>query len=113
MTTDPYALTCGDRAAAQLRAAGLASGVLVWRDILHEGPVPAGPDLDELSAIRADYLASAHGAAPAAVLADLLARNARLRDAAGAPMTLWFDHNLVNQLQLLQILDALRALDPV
>jgi hypothetical protein len=105
-------VTCGDAAAGRLRAAGLADDVIVWRDILHEGPVPGGIDLDELTAVRARFLASMGWNTEQESRADLLARNARLRTMAGAePVTLWFDDNLVNQLQLIQILAELSTLD--
>ena len=41
--------------ATDLPGTGLARQVLYWRDVLHEGPVPAcGPE--ELRRIRADFL---------------------------------------------------------
>jgi hypothetical protein len=114
MTTDMTVITCGDSAAGQLRAAGLAGDVIVWRDILHEGPVPGGLDLDELSAVRAGHIASMGWAEHDATLRDFLDRNARLRAAAaGGRVVLWFDDNLVNQLQLLQVLTELAYLDPL
>src|SRR3712207_3745227 len=88
-------VTCGDCAAAQLRAAGLATEVIIWRDILHEAPGPAGRSPAELATVRAEYLATVHGAAPAGVLDDFLHRDAALRAAASAPLILWFDANLV------------------
>ena len=106
------AVTCGDLAAWQLREAGLADEVIVWRDILHEGPVPAEGDLDELSGVRAGFLAGLGWATEAEALADFRDRNARLlASAPSAPLTLWFDDNLVNQLQLLQVLTALSTVD--
>src|SRR5277367_775228 len=101
-------VTCGDSAAGQLRAAGLSRDVLVWRDILHEGPVPGGLDLDELSAIRAGCLADQGVASRDVALRDLRSRDERLIDAATEqPVELWFDDNLVNQLQLIQVLAVL------
>src|SRR6185503_56200 len=47
-------VTNGDVVAERLRAAGFAD-VLPWREVLHEGPVPAGSDLHET---RARFLAS-------------------------------------------------------
>lgn len=42
--------------ATDLPGTGLARHLLYWRDVLHEGPVPAvGPE--ELRQIRADFLA--------------------------------------------------------
>ena len=52
------AVTPGDCATAQLRAAGVATEVLPWRDLLHEGPVPAGLDAGALAQVRAGYIRS-------------------------------------------------------
>ena len=51
-------ITNGDCAAERIRAAGVEGTILPWRDVLHEGPVPAGLPLERLSAVRADFLAS-------------------------------------------------------
>jgi hypothetical protein len=37
-------IAVGDIARDQLAGAGIDAVALVWRDILHEGPVPAGLD---------------------------------------------------------------------
>src|SRR5689334_2668649 len=45
--------------ATDLAGTGLASRVLYWRDVLHDGPVPAaGPE--ELRRIRTAFLVRAH-----------------------------------------------------
>ncbi len=91
-----------------MHAAGISGEILAWRDILHEGPVPTELPLDELSAVRAEYLA----ALGAGQLADL-ERDFRDRDDALRRFTdndevvLWFEWDLYDQLQLLQILDYL------
>jgi hypothetical protein len=105
-------VTCGDAAAGQLRAAGLGSDVLVWRDILHEGPVPGGLRPDELAEVRAGYLAAMGWTTREAALHDQHRRDERLAAATDRPIELWFDDNLVNQLQLLQVLSMLATLDP-
>jgi hypothetical protein len=105
-------VTCGDCAADQLRAVGLAGEVIVWRDILHEGPVPGGLEPDQLDLVRADYLASLGGPAPDVIVRDLRSRHERLVAATAEPLALWFDDNLVNQLQLCQVLATLATLDP-
>jgi hypothetical protein len=106
------AVTCGDLAARQLREAGLADEVIVWRDILHEGPVPGDCGLDELSDIRAGYLAGLGWTTEAEARSDFRSRNERLVTVAAAtPITLWFDDNLVNQLQLIQVLATLSTVD--
>ncbi|MFL5541749.1 MAG: DUF1835 domain-containing protein, partial [Longimicrobiaceae bacterium] len=104
-------VTNGDAAAEVIRAAGMGGEVLPWRDVLHEGPVPAGLPLDELSAVRADFIASGGGDA------EELRREFRARDEALAgfashdEVVLWFEHDLYDQLQLAQLLDFFSAAD--
>src|SRR5690348_10952206 len=99
-------ITNGDSAAGSLRAAGLPGEVLAWRDVLAEGPAPAGLTLDELAPVRARFLASAGWARYDEALADLRRQYAAL---AAAPeqdeVVLWFEHDLHDQLQLAQLLD--------
>lgn len=99
-------ITCGDIAAGQLAEAGVATEpALVWRDLLHEGPVPAGTDAAGLRAARARFAAGAGWAPYDAVLADYEARDARVAALGpGDRVLLCFDRNLVNQLQLVQLL---------
>jgi hypothetical protein len=89
-----------------LADSGIAGDVLVWDDVLHEGPVPAGLDLPELTRVRARYLDAVWPGETS--FAESLAR----RDAALAEhndLALWFEHDLFDQLQLIQILDCLRG----
>jgi hypothetical protein len=83
--------------------------VLPWRDVLHEGPVPAPATLDSLRAVRARFLA--HGAANAVDIArDLEDRDRALGSSATQnEVVLWFEHDLYDQLQLAQILDWFAA----
>ena len=106
------AVTPGDCAAAQLRAAGVATEVLPWRDLLHEGPVPAGLDAGALAQVRAGYIRSVGWPGGERAEAELMERDEALAEAAAKPVeiVLWFDHNLVNRLALLQILDRLARL---
>ena len=99
-------ITNGDVVAGLLRQAGLGDEILPWRDILYEGPVPHNLPLSELSAVRADYLASrGYGNW------QVIARDFKRRDTAIAGharfdvVTLWFEHDLTDMLQLLQVLD--------
>jgi len=100
-------VTNGDSTVDGIEGTGIGGDVLPWRDVLHEGPVPAGLDAAQLRAVRAEFLA-AHGWGDAATLeAELTARDERLAAALGAePVVLWFEHDLYDQLQLLQVLDA-------
>ncbi|MBD0319769.1 MAG: DUF1835 domain-containing protein [Gemmatimonadetes bacterium] len=96
-------VTNGDHAADQIRAAGVEGEILPWRDVLHEGPVPAGLPLRELSAVRAAFLVS-QGVAPAEAAEEFAARDRALEQASGE-IVLWFEHDLYDQLQLIQLLD--------
>lgn len=100
-------VTSGDAAAEAIGGAGLAGDILVWRDVLHEGPVPAGADAAELREIRAGFLARCGWTDRGAALADFAARDARLAAAlaAGEEVGLWFEDDLFDQLQLVQVLD--------
>ena len=101
-------VTNGDSAGEELGRAGLPGTVLAWRDVLHEGPVPAGLDAAALRAVRARYLADMGWARFDEALADFAARDATLASAASEDeVVLWFEHDLYDQLQLIQILDAL------
>jgi hypothetical protein len=102
-------VTNGDCAATLIRAALPGAEVLPWRDMLHDGPVPAGLDLQRLSQARADFIASELGLDRAEVRHSFGRRDGQLLAAlqAGAPVTLWFEHDLYDQLQLLQILSLL------
>src|SRR5687767_11834054 len=50
-------ITNGDTAAEKMREGRINGEILCWRDVLHEGPVPRMSMPEELSPIRADYLA--------------------------------------------------------
>ncbi|ODA68464.1 hypothetical protein A7A08_00287 [Methyloligella halotolerans] len=80
--------------------------MLPWRDVLHEGPVPFTEEREELDAIRADYLASRGWATPEQLRNDFESRNRGLMvSEVFDRVALWFEHDLYDQLQLLQILD--------
>jgi hypothetical protein len=101
-----FHITNGDSAVESLRAAGIEGGFLAWQDALHEGPVPAGLTLAELRPVRAEFVAAQGWAAPAEALELLARRDAALAAFRGyAEVVLWFEHDLYDQLQLIQLLD--------
>ncbi|MGH8631117.1 MAG: DUF1835 domain-containing protein, partial [Burkholderiales bacterium] len=103
-------ITNGDVAVARMREGGLPGGFLPWQDLLHEGPVPATDSLARLTSIRAHYLAQAGYGSELKIHDQLKARDARLaRAAEHDEVVLWFEHDLYDQLQLLQLLDWLAA----
>ena len=96
-------ITNGDSAAGLLVAAGKGGRILPWRDVLHEGPILA--DLDACTRLRVGYLSGRFRIEVADVAADFAARDAIIRAHAGFDrIELWFEHDLYDQLQLLQIL---------
>jgi len=109
-TPTPLHVTNGDVAAEVVRAAHVGGTVLPWRDVLHEGPVPTGLPAEALNEVRARFLAGWGGAAYEEVRRDLDVRDRMLAGAEGE-VVLWFEHDLYDQLQLLQLLDRL-ARDP-
>lgn len=98
-------ITNGDVAADALKQSNIRGDVLPWRDPMVDGPFPTGLDLAATSKVRADYLSGP------ALPHDQVLRDFRLRDdhlAAAAHydgVTLWFEHDLLDQLQILQVLD--------
>lgn len=106
-------ITNGDSAAGRLRAAGVVGDILVWRDVLHEGPVPGRLGFAQLREIRARFIAERGWAPEADTLAELEERDAAL-DASGSrdEVLLWFEHDLYDQLQLIQILHRLATQGP-
>lgn len=99
-------ITNGDAAAGKIRASGVTGDVLPWREVLHEGPVPAGLDLAELTAVRAAFMVGRAWATGDELAAFFGERDRLLaRVPAEDEVVLWFEHDLYDQLQLLQLLD--------
>lgn len=96
-------ITNGDHAANALAAHFPDAEILIWRDVLIEGPVPGGIDDDTLADIRAKHIEEAFG------MQNVREEFTR-RDLAFArlPQTgrieLWFETDLHDQLQLIQLL---------
>jgi hypothetical protein len=99
-------ITNGDAAAERIASAGVTGEILPWRDVLHEGPVLPNLSLDELRGPRAQFIAERGWAT-----LDQVTRDFERRDQALAAfhdhdqVVLWFEHDLYDQLQLIQLLD--------
>ncbi|MES2521566.1 MAG: DUF1835 domain-containing protein [Gemmatimonadota bacterium] len=106
-------VTNGDVAASGLARSGLPGDVLTWRDVLHDGPVPSDADRATFHRTRAMFIASRGWAVEDEVVVDFEQRDARL-DGMGPEheVTLWFEPDLYDQLQLMQILARLAARAP-
>jgi Domain of unknown function (DUF1835) len=97
----------GDAAAADLAAALAHLRIVVWRDVLHEGPVPAVVP-EDLARIRAQFLADRGWADRDEARVSFLARDAEIAALQSSDkVVLWFEDDLYDQLQLIQILDRL------
>jgi hypothetical protein len=106
-------ITNGDSAADLLAAAGKAGTILPWRDILHEGPIVEG-SLAACSAVRVPFLAGRFRIPEAEIAAEFAERDGLIADhTAFDRIELWFEHDLYDQLQLVQAVDALGALGRV
>ena len=102
----PTSFTNGDSAISLIKQAGIQGKVVPWRDILHEGPVPSGLSLEDLRSVRAAFLAHPGWNPYDRTLMELAERDDALARAFdGDEVILWFEHDLYDQLQLLQILD--------
>lgn len=108
-------VTNGDAAAEKIGPLVAPEPVLAWQDILYEGPVRDGLELEALSEERAAYLAGRFRLDPERARASFRERDGRLREAlaVGGEVVLWLEHDLTDQLQLLQLLDLLGDRTPL
>jgi hypothetical protein len=113
-------ITNGDAAGDMLgEIYGPDDEILCWRDVLHDGPLTLAP-LEVHRRRRARFLADTLGAlgdkslgdAPYdRIHADLLARDRIMADLKHYDaVTLWFEHDLYDQLQIAEILHRLAGL---
>ena len=114
-TSAPPALlhvTNGESAGNTLRQTGLGGAVLPWQDVLHEGPVP-DVSRAELLRIRAGFLSKCGWGRAGTIRSSLERRDRQFRAALrdGRRLVLWFEHDLYDQLQLLDALALADGLD--
>ena len=107
-------ITNGGSAIELMKAAGITGDAFSWDDLLHEGPVPAQLSLSELSKVRGDYIIGQGLAQEAMVRHKFEQRDALLTKYGDYDrVTLWFEHDLYDQLQLIQILDWFYHQEPI
>jgi hypothetical protein len=103
-------VTNGDSTAHSLLQTTLVEQIVIWRDVLHEGPVPDVGDA-ELRAVRVRFLADAdRDAGIGPVRRDFEERDAALTAGRDGEYLLWFEADLYDQLQIAQILARLAEL---
>ena len=110
---DVLHITNGDCAGGLLEKAGLGGKVLVWRDLLYDGPrCPGWPDEEGLSA-RAEFLerTTGCGVKRSTILESLQNQYRMLEKAVTCRIVLWFDACLCDQSMLVHILTCLWYLE--
>jgi hypothetical protein len=108
----------GTSTTTTIRAAGIPGACSIWADLLYEGPVPAGLSDAELLEVRTRYLGAPRGLTPAASAGtsryfdpvnDLREWRAAIeRHESYDELLLWFEHDLFDQLNLIQLLTWIR-----
>jgi len=99
-------ITNGDSVVGTFRQVKFPGAYLAWRDVLHDGPVPQTATLSELSDIRAQTLAGFGWGSYEKIRAEFATRDQALEAfRSHEEIVLWFEHDLYDQLQLLQVLD--------
>ena len=98
----------GTATTALIEAAAIPGARSIWGDVLYEGPVPGGIGDAELLDTRARFLADEAEHPYPAVADDLRAWRAVI-DAHETydELVLWYEHDLFDQLNLLQLLSRL------
>lgn len=98
-----------------IQAAGIPGARSIWADPLYDGPVPGGISDRELLNVRRQYLAGHEGNDPVALdpVNDLREWRAAIeRHDADDELILWFEHDLFDQLNLVQLLTWIREYVP-
>ena len=99
-------ITNGDSAVAIMQKAHIPGIFLPWRDVLHDGPVPADLSLEQLSKIRAAFIVDRQWGEAKTIKQHFIERDNTLKVFQNfEKIILWFEHDLYDQLQLIQILD--------
>jgi len=97
----------GTSTTGTIHDAGIPGESSIWADPLHDGPVPAGASDDELLEIRARHLAGEEHGVEANI--EGLRRWRQIIDDHHAydEIVLWYEHDLFDQLNLIQVLSRL------
>jgi hypothetical protein len=92
-----------------IEAAGIPGLRSIWADPLYEGPVPSGLSDEELLEVRRRYLAGPSGSLDVDPVIDLREwRHTIERHDGYDELLLWFEHDLFDQLNLIQLLSWIR-----
>jgi hypothetical protein len=98
----------GTSTTATIEQAGIPGTTSIWADALHDGPVPGGLTDEQLLEVRARYIAGSDES-----IEDVIAELRSWRSAIDAvekydELVLWYEHDLFDQLNLIQALSRIR-----
>jgi hypothetical protein len=97
----------GTSVTTTLEAAGVPGVMSIWSDPLHDGPVPAGLSDDQLREVRGGHLGDA---VPLDPIIDMRRWRQVMADHQSYDeLVLWFEHDLFDQLNLIQLLTWIRS----
>jgi hypothetical protein len=101
-------ITNGTSAISRMEEAGISGDKAEWLEALHEGPVPITESHLELNQQRARHFESIGWTSYEDAMSGFEERAHALQDATRYDaLQLWFEHDLYDQLQLIQLLDFL------
>ena len=96
-----------------IEASGLPGRTSIWADVLYDGPVPNVSD-EQLVRVRAEFIADGLDVTADAVEADLKQWRAIVdNDDRYDELVLWFEHDLFDQLNLIQLLTRIGRDRPI
>ena len=96
----------GDIVSNRLKEANISGSFLPWGDFLHDGPVPEALSLEELSKVRAKFISQKGLGEFDKIYQEFQDRDSMLKTFKRySKIFLWFENDLYDQLQLIQILD--------
>src|SRR5712691_9838363 len=99
-------VTNGDSVVEGFKSGEIPGVYLAWADPLHDGPVPETSSLEALSDVRARALADFGWGSYSQIRQRFSTRDGTLaRFREHDETVLWFEHDLYDQLQLVQLLD--------
>src|SRR5207247_1139589 len=99
-------VTNGDSVIEGFKEGEIPGVYLAWADPLHDGPVPETSSLEALSDVRARALADFGWGSYSRIRQRFSTRDRTLEGFREHDETvLWFEHDLYDQLQLVQLLD--------
>ena len=98
----------GTSTTCSIELAGIPGTWSIWADVLYEGPVPGGIGDEELVRVRSAFLCDDEAAQDP--VNDLRRWRSAIADhQTYGELVLWFEHDLFDQLNLIQLLTWIRA----